>query len=247
MRADLWVADLKSLLLSKRASYSIAIMSALALLIAMVVSLAPEGLKAALLAAAPGSSSVFEYLWIEDVLDKLLLLVFVSFGSYAICDLEDDRTVELSYSRAQTRLGMISRRLGCSLASFLLVFVVGSAIAAAIGSIIVGELDVPLFILHQMMVLPMCLFVFSLTFLLSVPLRTTAPTVITSFGTSLTLSFTYSFLLMAGDPTPSVLNPLALGYRILLDLPLEGAMTVALMGSVAMLGAGVLWFTRKDI
>lgn len=247
MRAELWIADLKSLLLSRRASYSIIIMAALALLIAIVVRLAPEGLRNALSAATPGSSSVFEYLWIEDVLDKLLVLIFVSFGSYTICDLEDDRTVELVYSRSQSRLEMILRRLACSLTSFLLIFAVGSMIAAAIGSLVVGELDASHFILHQIMVLPMCLFVISLTLLLSVPLRTTAPTVIASFGISLALSFTYSFLLMGGDPTPSVLNPLALGYRILLNLPLEGAITVALLGSIAMLGAGIFWFTKKDI
>jgi ABC-type transport system involved in multi-copper enzyme maturation permease subunit len=247
MRAELWAEDLKSLLLSRRAGYSIAIMSVLALFIAVVVSLAPEGLKEALAAAAPSSSGVFEYLWIEDVLDKLLLLIFVSFGAYAVCDLEDDRTVELSYSRAQSRLEMIARRLVCSMAAFLLVFVVGTAVAAALGSLIVGDLDAPLFLLHQIMVLPMCLFVISLTFLISIPLRTTAPTVIASFGISLALSFTYTFLVMGGDPTPSVLNPLALGYRILLNIPLEGAMAVALLGSIAMLGAGIFWFTKKDL
>ena len=247
MKTDLWAEDFKSLLLSKRAGYSMLIMSALALLIAIIVSLAPEGLKNALLAAAPASSGIFEYLWIEDVVDKLLLLIFVSFGSYAICDLEDDRTVELTYSRAQTRFGMIMRRLVCSLTSFLLVFVAGSVIAAAIGSLVVGELDAPLFVLHQIMVLPMCLFVFSLTFFLSIPLRTTAPTVIASFGISLALSFIYSFLLMGGDPTPSVLNPLALGYRIVAGLPLEYASGIALVMSVALMGGGFLWFTKKDL
>jgi len=247
MRTELWIEDIKSLLISKRASYSIAIMAALALLIAIIVSLAPEGLKNALSAAALGSSSVFEYIWIEDVLDKLLLLIFVSFGAYMICDLEDDRTVELSYSRAQTRFGMIIRRLASSLISFLLIFLAGSVIAAAIGSLVVGDLDTPHFVLHQIMVLPMCLFVISLTFLLSVLLRTTTPTVITSFGISLALSFTYTFLLMGGDPTPSVLNPLALGYRILFNLPLEEATMVALFGSIVMLGAGIFWFTKKDL
>jgi ABC-type transport system involved in multi-copper enzyme maturation permease subunit len=247
MRTELWAEDFKSLLLSRRAGYSIVIMAALALLIAIIVSLAPEGLRNALSAAAQGSSSVFEYLWIEDVVDKLLLLIFVSFGSYAICDIEDDRTVELSYSRPQTRSGMIMRRLACSLAAFLFIFVAGSMIAAVIGSLIVGELDASIFILHQVMLLPMCLFVISLTFLLSVPMRTTAPTVITSFGISLALSFTYTFLLMGGDTDPSVLNPLALGYRILVGLPLEYASGIALVMSILMLGGGFLWFTKKDL
>jgi ABC-type transport system involved in multi-copper enzyme maturation permease subunit len=247
MRAELWLEDFKSLLFSRRTGYSIIIMSALALLIAIIVGLAPAGLKNALAAAAPSSSGVFEYLWIEDVLDKLLLLIFVSFGSYAICDLEDDRTTELTYSRAQTRIEMISRRMVCLLSVFLVVFLVGSAIAAGLGLAIVGNLDVALFLIHQIMVIPMCLFVISLTFLLSVPLKTTAPTVIASFGISLALSFTYTFLIMAGDTVPSVLNPLALGYRVLLGLPLEGAVAIALLGSAALLGAGMIWFTKKDI
>lgn len=244
---ELWWMDLRRLLLSRRTIYSIMIMVALALLIAIVVALAPQGLKDALSAAAPNSSIVYEYLWMENAVDKLLILIFVSFGSYAVCDLEDDRTVELVYSRPQTRLSAVTRRLTSSLTAFLFVFISGSLIAAAVGSIIVGELNMLRFVIHQIMVLPMCLFVISLTFFLSVPLRTTAPTVVASFGISLALSFTYTFLLMAGDQTPSVLNPTALGYRILLDMPIEGAVSVALLGSLAMLGTGLLWFTRKDI
>ena len=247
MRGTLWAEDIKGIMLSRRASYSIIIMIVLALIIAIVVEFSPEGLKNALKAAAPSSSGVFEYLWIEDVLDKLFLLIFVSFGSFAICDLEDDRMMELSLSRAQSRLEVILRRLTVSLTSFLLVFLTGTIIAGAIGSLIVGEMDTPLFILHQIMVLPMCLFVISLAFFLSIPLRTTTPTVITSFGISLALSFTYSFLLMSGDSSPSVFNPLAIGYRVMLGLPLESAIVIALLSSGVMLCGGILWFMKKDL
>jgi len=247
MRWGVWAGDARALLFSRRAAYSIIIMAMLALLVAIIVRYSPEGLKSALEAAAPGSSGVFEYLWMEDVLDKLLLLIFISFGSFVICDLEDDRMTAFVYSRSMSRSEQLLGRLTGSLASFLLVFMVGSLIVAAIGAVIVGELDAPVFVLHQIMVLPMCLFVFSLTFFLSVPLRTTAPTVMTSFGISLALSFAYSFLLMGGDTAPSELNPLALGYRILVGLPLEYAAGIALVISIVLIGGGFFWFTRKDI
>jgi ABC-type transport system involved in multi-copper enzyme maturation permease subunit len=247
MRADLWIKDVEGILRSKRTSYSLVIMAALAATVAAVVALSPEGLRNALSAAAPGSSGIFEYLWIEDVLDKLLLLIFVSFGSFAICDLEDGGMIGLSLSRTQSRFEVILRRLTASFVSFLLVFLIGSVIVGLIGSIVTGETDAPLFILHQMMVLPMCLFVFALTFFLSVPLKATSLTAITSFGISLALSFTYSFLLMTGDPIPSELNPIALGYRVLLELPLGGAIAATVLSSLALLGAGVLWFMKKDL
>lgn len=247
MKIQLWAEDVKTILLSKRASYSIIIMAVFAIGLAIVVEFSPEGLKRALEAAAPSSSGVFEYMWFEDFLDKLFLLVIVSFGTFAICDLEDNRMVGLSLSRAQTRLEVILRRLTASMFSFLLVFTVGSIIVAIIARAIVGEMDIALFLLHQFMVLPMCLFVISLTFFLSVPLKTTTPTVITSFAISLVLSFTYTFLLMGGDSAPSVLNPLALGHRILMELPLAGAVGAALLSAGVMLGVGTVWFLKKDL
>jgi len=247
MNGTLWVDDIKSLLVSRRTAYSIAIMAVLATIVAVVVAFSPEGLKEALRAAAPASSGVFEYLWIEDVLDKLLIITFVSFGAFAICDLEDDRMMELVVSRPHSRFEFISRRVIASMTVLIIVFVGGSAIVSVIGSAIVGGMDAGLFLLHQILVLPMCLFVFSLTLFLSVPLRTTAPTVVTSFAIALALSFAYSLLIMTGDPTPSPLNPLALGYRILLDLPIDAATSIALAFSGIFLIAGAVWFTRRDL
>lgn len=247
MSGQLWVEDVKTILSSKRTSYTIIIMAVFAIGLAIVVEFSPEGLKRALEAAAPASSGVFEYMWFEDFLDKLFLLVIVSFGAFAICDLEDNRMVELTLSRAQTRLEVIFRRLTASLISFLLVFAVGSIIVSIIARAIIGEMDIALFLLHQLFILPMCLFVFSLTFLLSVPLRTTTSTAITSFAISLALSFTYTFLVMAGDSTPSIFNPLALGHRILVELPLAAAAGVALISSGLMFSAGTVWFLKKDL
>lgn len=247
MRPDIWIGDVKGLLSSRRATYSLAIMAALALIIAIIVRFSPEGLRNALEASAPGSSGVFEYLWIVDVLSTILLLIFVSFGSFAVCDLEDERTAELIYSKSRSRAEVVLGRLFASLASFLITYTIGSIMVAVIGAFVVGDLDVSLFVLHQIMVLPMCLFVFSLTFFLSVPLRTTTPTVIGSFGASLALSFLYSFLLMGGDTNPSELNPLAFGYRVLVGLRLEYAAGIALFFSALLLAIGFLWFKKKDL
>jgi len=247
MRADIWLGDVKGLLSSRRTTYSLVIMAVLALIMAIIVRFSPEDLRIALEASAPGSSGLFEYLWVVDVLSTILLLIFVGFGSFAVCDLEDEKATELVYSRARSRSEIVLGRLFSSLASLLIVYTIGSCIVAAIGASIVGELDVSLFILHQVMVLPMCLFVFSLTFFLSVPLSTTALTAIGSFGASLALSFAYTFQLMGGDAAPSDLNPLALGYRVLVGLPLEFAAGMALLISTLLLAIGFLWFKKKDI
>lgn len=247
MNWTLWAEDFQGILRSKRTSYSIAIMAALALLVAIIVRYSPEGLREALEASAPGASSVFEYLWIEDVLVKPLLLIFVSFGSFVICDLEDERLLGMYFSRGQSRLEVVLRRLFASLASFLLVFMTGAVIAAAIGGAIAQDMDFSLFVWHHVLLLPLCLFVISLTFLLSAFLGNTAPTVIVAFGITLALSFAYTFLIMAGDPVPSEFNPLALGYRVLTGLPLEGAIVFTVLFSGAMLTAGALWISKKDL
>lgn len=240
--------DAKAMLVSKRASYTIIIIAIFALTIAIIVEFSPERLRTALEGATPpGSAGVFEFLWFEDVL-KFIFLAVVSFGAFIICDLEDDETLDLTLSRPESRLSFLVRRTVSSLISFLVVFTIGILIAGIIAWAIVGGLDLPLFLVHHLMITPMLLFVFALTFFFSVPLRTTTYSVLAGFAVSLVLSFTYAFILMANPSSePTILNPLAFGYRVMTGLPLTEALLVVLVLTIVLFVAGGLWFTRKDL
>ncbi|UCD91833.1 MAG: hypothetical protein JSV43_06240 [Methanobacteriota archaeon] len=248
MNFQTMLLDIKGMLVSKRAAYTIIIMALFAVTIALVVEFSPEGLKAALEAAKPeGSAGVFEFIWFEDFL-KFLLLVLISFGAFIICDLEDEEALGLMLARPESRLSFLVRRTLSSVISFLIIFTIGTLVAGGIAWAIVGGLNPPVFLLHHLMIMPMLLFVFSLTFFFSVALRTTTYTVLAGFAASLMLSFTYSFALMA-DPgsEPSILNPLAFGYRVMAGMPLANAFYVVLALTIVMFTAGGVWFSRKDI
>ncbi|MCK4717062.1 MAG: hypothetical protein KAT70_00220 [Thermoplasmata archaeon] len=246
MNLYLLYTDIKNILSSKRTSYTILIMAVFALVFGLVIRFSSEGLRTALEASAPGSAGVFEYMWFEDVL-KFLLLVVVSFGAFIISDLEDDGTLGLILARPESRIAFLVRRILASLGAFFIVFMAGAVLVGIIAIGIMGDLDLPLFLLHQFFALPLCLFVIALAFFLSVPLRTTTYTVISSFAISLILSFTYAFSLMTGSGTPSPLNPLALGYRILVNAPLVEPMIYAFVFSAVLFAAGTVWFVKKDI
>ena len=107
MNLQLILIDMKSMLLSKRATYSILFLVIFAMTFAAVVEFSPEGLRNALEQAVPdGSAGVFEYIWFEDVL-KLLLLMVVSFGAFMISDLEDDKTLGLTLARPESRASFL--------------------------------------------------------------------------------------------------------------------------------------------
>ena len=248
MNFQLVLLDAKAMLVSKRASYTIIIIAIFALTMAFIVEFAPERLRTALETAKPaGSAGVFEFLWFEDVL-KFLFLAVVSFGAFVICDLEDDETLDLMLSRPESRLSFLVRRTLSSLISFLVVFTIGILVAGVIAWAIVGGLDLPLFLAHHLMIVPMLLFVFALTFFFSVPLRTTTYSVLAGFAVSLVLSFTYGFILMA-DPgsEPTILNPLAFGYRVIAGLALADAFYVVMVLTIVLFVAGGLWFCKKDL
>ncbi len=248
MNFQLIFIDMKVMLMSKRATYTILFLAIFALTFAAMIEYSPEGLKSALEAAKPdGSAGAFEYMWFEDVL-KMLLLMVVSFGAFMISDLEDDDTMGLTLARPESRLDFLIRRTLSSVLSFLMIFTIGSLIAGVIAWAIVSSLDLPLFILHQLMILPMLLFVFALTFFFSVPLRTVTYSVLAGFAGSLFLSFTYGFALMA-DPgsEPSIYNPLAFGYRVMAGMPLAESFLVVLVSTIILFVAGGLWFIKKDI
>ncbi len=248
MNMDIWLADVKHLIHSKRTSYTILIMCVFAIAMALVVKAAPPGLAEALRSAAPGSAGVFEYMWFENVLNKFLLLIFISYGAFIICDLEDDRSIAMIVTKPVTRTNFILRRTASSLSGFFFVYFVGIALSGAIAAVIVGNLDYPLFMLHHVQILPMFLFTYALTFFLSVPLRNTTPSVLTAFSITLAASFLYTFTTMA-DPTavPSGYNPLTLGYLILIDSPLTEPMIISLAYAAGLYSAGLLWFNKKDI
>ena len=248
MNFQLIILDTKSMLMSKRAIYSIIFLAIFALAFAAVVEFSPEGLRNALESATPeGSAGVFEYIWFEDVL-KLLLLMVVSFGAFMISDLEDDGTLDINLARPESRASFLVRRTISAVLSFLIVFTMGSLVAGALALIIMGDLDLPLFLLHQIMILPMLIFVLALTFFFSVPLRNTTYTVLAGFATSLFLSFTYSFGLMANPGTePSIYNPLAFGYRVMAGMPLTEALVVVVVGTAILLVVGGVWFVKKDL
>lgn len=239
--------DIKGILISKRAMYTIIIIAIFALGFALMVEFSPEGLRTALEAAKPeGSAGVFEYMWFEDVL-KFLLLAVVSFGAFIVADLEDDGTLGLTLARPESRLSILVRRTLSSVISFLIIFAIGTLIAGGIAWAIVGGLDLPIFLIHHLMIMPMLLFVLALTFFFSVPLRTITYTVLAGFATSLILSFTYSFELMANPGSePSILNPLAFGYRVMAGLPLANALCVLLAFTIVLFVAGGYWFIKKD-
>jgi ABC-type transport system involved in multi-copper enzyme maturation permease subunit len=240
--------DIEGMLTSKRATYTIIIIAVFALTFALVVEFSPESLINAIETAKPeGSAGVFEFIWFEDVL-KFLLLMVVSFGAFIICDLEDDETLDLTLARPESRLSFLVRRTLSSVISFLIIFFIGTLVAGGIAWAIVGGLDLPLFLVHHLMIMPMLLFVFSLTFFFSVPLRTTTYTVLAGFAVSLILSFTYSFELMANPGSePSIFNPLAFGYRVMAGLPLANGFYVLLAFTIALFIAGGFWFIRKDL
>ncbi|MCK5291711.1 MAG: hypothetical protein KAR39_06820 [Thermoplasmata archaeon] len=240
--------DIKDMLVSKRASYTVIIMAIFALTFALVVEFSPEDLRDAIEASVPeGSAGMFEFIWFEDVL-RFLFLIVVSFGAFIICDLDDDETLDLILSRPESRLSFLVRRTLSSVISFLIIFMIGTLIAGGVAWAIVGGLDLPLFLIHHLMVMPMLLFVFALTFFFSVPLRTTTYTVLVGFAVSLVLSFTYSFELMANPASePSIFNPLAFGYRVMAGLPLAEAFYVVLVLTIVLFVAGGLWFCRKDL
>ena len=130
----------------------------------------------------------------------------------------------------------------------LIIFIIGSLVAGGIAWAIVDSLDMPLFIAHQLMILPMLLFVFALTFFFSVPLRTVTYSVLAGFAGSLFLSFTYSFELMANPGSePSIYNPLAYGYRVMAGMPLAESFLVVLASTIILFVVGGIWFMKKDI
>jgi len=247
MNLATWKTDVKHLIRSKRTTYTILIMGVFAFSFALIVKAAPPGLAAALQAGAPGSAGVFEYLWFENVLNKFLLLVFISYGAFIICDLEDDRSISIFITRPVSRTNFILRRTASSLTAFLFVYFAGIAFVGGIGAAIV-ELDYPLFIWHHVLVLPLFLFTYALTFFLSVPMRNTTPAVLSAFAFTLAISFLYTFILMADPLTPpSPYNPLTLGYQILIDEPLGGPILISLVYAAALYFSGVLWFNKKDV
>ena len=248
MNFQLIFLDMKAMLFSNRALYTILFLAIFALTFALMVEYSPEGLKAALESAKPdGSAGVFEYMWFEDVL-KMLLLMVVSFGAFMISDLEDDGTLGLTLARPESRLSFLVRRTLSSVISFMIIFIIGSLVAGMIAWAIVGDLDLPLFILHQIMILPVLVFVLALTFFFSVPLRTVTYSVLAGFAGSLFLSFTYSFELMASPGSePSIFNPLAFGYRVMAGMPLFESLLVVLVSTIALFMVGGIWFMKKDI
>jgi hypothetical protein len=132
--------------------------------------------------------------------------------------------------------------------SFLIVFMAGSVLSGGIALAVTGDLDVPLFLEHHLLLVPMLLFVFALTFFLAVPLRTTTPTVLAGFAIPLMLSLTQTFSSM-GNPgaEPSVINPMAYGTRVLTGQPLVPAALLLLALTAVLLAMGWIWFTKKDI
>ena len=248
MNFQLIILDTKSMLMSKRAIYSIIFLAIFALTFAAMVEFSPEGLRNALETATPdGSAGVFEYLWFEDVL-KLMLLMVVSFGAFMISDLEDDGTLDINLARPESRASFLVRRTISAAISFTIVFMAGTLVAGVLALAIMGDLDLPLFLLHQIMILPMLIFVLALTFFFSIPLRNTTYTVLAGFATSLFLSFTYSFGLMANPGTePSIYNPLAFGYRVMAGQPLTEALVVVLIATAIMFVIGGVWFIKKDL
>jgi len=246
MNGAILLADIKSILLSKRTALSVALMAASTVVVALIVQYSPSGLRAALAASAPASAGVFEFMWFEDVMALFFPLVIVGYGAFALCDLEDADMTGLLLSRPESRLSFLARRVAAAIASFLVVFLACSAVAAGIGAA-AGGLDVGLFLVHQLMLLPLCLFVLGLTFFLSVPLRTTTPTALTSFAICLALYFAYSFLLAAGGGLPSPLNPMCMGHRMLVDASIIETATASLGYACVLFAAGAVWFVKKDL
>ena len=248
MNFQLIILDIISMLKSKRAIYSILFLAIFALTFAAMVEYSPEGLQNALESATPeGSAGVFEYIWFEDVL-KLMLLMVVSFGAFMISDLEDDGTLDINLARPESRTSFLVRRTISAVLSFTMVFIAGTLVAGIIALAIMGDLDLPLFLLHQLMIVPMLIFVLALTFFFSVPLRNTTYTVLAGFASSLFLSFTYSFGLMANPGSePSIYNPLAFGYRVMAGQPLMEALVVVLVATIIIFVVGGVWFVKKDL
>ncbi|MCK5039181.1 MAG: ABC transporter permease subunit [Thermoplasmata archaeon] len=242
------ILDIKMMLFSKRAVFSIMFLALFALMFAAMVEYSPQGLKDALEAAAPdGSAGAFEYLWFEDVL-KLLLLMVVSFGAFVISDPVDDETLELMLARPESRLQYLMKRSVSSVISFIVIFMLGSLVAGIIAWAIVGGLDLGLFLVHQVMIIPLMIFVMAMTFFFSVPLKATTPTVLAGFASALFLSFTYSFGQMANPGSePSILNPLAYGFRVMAGQPLFESFLVVVVMAVVFAIAGAVWFMKKDI
>jgi len=245
MKNQLLLVDIKHVLSSKRVSYSLVIMVFFAVLMAIIAEFSPAGLKDALESSA-GSAGLFEYLWFEDAL-KFLLLIVVSFGAFIISDMEDEGTIQLVLAQPESRNSFLFRRIIVSILTFTFVYSIGALLVGLIGGLVVGQLDLPLFLLHQLMIFPMCIFIIALTFFFSVPIQSSAPTVLSSFGLSLVMSFTYSFSLMGDATVPSPYNPMAFGYRVIMDQPLAEPLIVILIASTALFTAGILWFNKKDM
>ena len=248
MNTQIILLDIREILTSKRAIYTIAIMAVFALIFSLVVEFSPEELKAAMEAAAPpGSAGVFEYVWFSDVMLFLLLMV-VSFGAFITSDLEDEDTLGLALAKPESRHSFLIRRGFSTLASFLVIFTAGSLLAGIIAGLIVGDLDILVFLWHHLELMPMLLFVIALTFFLGVPLRTMTPTVLAGFSIPLALSLTHMFM-SAGNPgaEPSILNPMAYSTRVFTGQPLWEAAAVLLVLTGILFLAGGVWFCRKDV
>ena len=79
-------------------------------------------------------------------------------------------------------------------------------------------------------------------------LKSLAHTVLAAFGATLILSFTHTFANMANPGSePSVINPLAFGFRVLAGLELGAALAVVLAASVVLYLAGTVLFVKRDI
>jgi ABC-type transport system involved in multi-copper enzyme maturation permease subunit len=248
MNHSVILLDIRQILTSKRAIYTIAIMAIFALIFSLVVEFSPESLKAAMEASMPpGSAGVFEYVWFSDVM-LFLLLAVVSFGAFIISDLDDDGILDITLARPEGRYAFLLRRTLSILVSFVAVFLLGTVLAGAIAAIIVGGLDYPAFLAHHIMLMPMLLFVIALTFFVSVPLRNVTYTVLAGFSIPLALSLTHMFMTLS-DPgaEPSILNPMAYPTRVFTGMPLGEAAVVALVLAIALFMAGAVWFGKKDI
>jgi ABC-type transport system involved in multi-copper enzyme maturation permease subunit len=248
MNIEATCMDIRQILTSRRAVYTILLMALFALVFSLVVGFSPADLKAAMESAMPpGSAGLFEYVWFGDVM-LFLLLVVVSFGAFVISDLEDDGTIDLELARPETRHAFLVRRTISALASFVIVFMAGSIVAGVLAWSIVGDLDLPGFMWHHLSLMPMLLFVISLTFLLSVPLRNTTPTVLAGFSIPLVLALTHMFSSMS-DPgaEPSILNPMAYATRVFTGQPLLEAAVLLLSLTIILFAIGWVWFCRKDL
>ncbi|MFH0816675.1 MAG: hypothetical protein V1934_07665 [Methanobacteriota archaeon] len=247
MNISLLAIDIRHILLSKRTAYSVALIAVLAIAVAFIAEYSPEGLKEALEAGAPGSAGIFELVWFENVMTMFFPLLIVGYGAFVLSDLEDADMMGLLLTRPEARLDFLARRIAATTVSFIVVFLASGILVAGAAVAIVGGMKIDVFMAHIIWLLPLCLFILGLTFFVSVPMRTTTPTVLTSFAICLVLYFTFSLLMASEGGLPSPWNPMSIGYRILVDAPVAETAVISLGYACAFFGAGSAWFVKKDI